>query len=102
MSTSWTEDAGESWDGVVGYEAPGDVGDEFDDVEWAAAVAAAAAAAAVVVAVVAAAASSKAALALALARLLLASSAWTCSKSFGGAKLQLPWVMWYLSPFACL
>lgn len=26
----------------------------------------------------------------------------TCSRSFGGAKLQLPWVMWYFRPLACL
>ena len=26
----------------------------------------------------------------------------SCLRSFGGAKLQLPWAMWYLRPFACL
>ena len=33
---------------------------------------------------------------------LLASSSCRCSRSFGGAKLHDPCVMWYLSPFACL
>ena len=33
---------------------------------------------------------------------LFASSSWRCSRSFGGAKLHEPCVMWYLRPFACL
>ena len=37
-----------------------------------------------------------------LSLLFLSSKSFTCSKSLGGAKLQLPWVIWYFSPLACL
>lgn len=37
-----------------------------------------------------------------LSLLFRSKRSFTCSRSFGGAKLQLPWVMWYFSPLACL